>query len=200
VTVHGTVAGYKLDRCHCVDCRAAIRLYKKRTAVDVARHGPRVVDKTPMLHVLDYAAACGITWAEISARAGVNRRVARRTPRVNRSTRDAVLKAVDVILEERQEALDDLRSALAFVSGQHVLVADRRTWPTGPLREAIDRRWPLDDRKTGFGAAPPLPDADRRYLYRYDRLDEARADRLCGVLGLNVEDVWPTWFETEEAG
>jgi len=197
---HGTLSGYRYHSCRCSDCLGANQFYKKRNAVDVARNGPRVVDKTPLLRVLNYAAACGIAWSDIGSRAGVNRHVADPTPRVNRSSRDAVLRALEEIVAAQASALDDLRSAIEFARGsQPVRRQGQRTWPTAPLREAIDRRWPIDDRKDGLVAAPPLSEADRRYLYRFDVLDEARADRLCNELGLCPEDVWAGWFQLEEA-
>lgn len=173
-----------------------------RYRVRVAREGPSLVDKGPTIAALRYARAAGITWREMGRASGVawqqierigNDRYSRT---IARATRDRILAGVSRLLAARAGALEDASSALDFARGaQPVRKMGQELWPTEPLRHVIDRAYPLEDRKSGDLAAPPISEADRRYLYRQEMVDTARADRVCVRLGIAPEAVWgPAWF------
>lgn len=204
---HGTVTGYCSAGCRCPECTAAMSFRSKQLQVERARGGPLLVDGQPLMRVLEYAITAGLRWPEIAARAGVNedywRAVSTSGRKIHRYKRDRILKAVDGLLRERRDALDDLSSALDFARGrQPKRKTGQEAWPCAPLRDVIDRVYPIGDRKSGDFAKPPISDADRTYLYHSETVDTARADRVCVQLGIAPESVWGlAWFGVlEEVG
>jgi hypothetical protein len=172
--------------------------YHTRYERDRARFGPSEVDSAGFVAALRYAREAGIPASAI----GVDRHYLSETcpwTKVRRATRERALNNLARLLDERQEALDNCRAALTFLAGtQPVRRQGQRLWPVAPLQAEIDRRWPLDDREEG--AVPPLAAADRRYLYRNETVDEARADRVCVALGFDPSAIWPTWYELGAVG
>jgi hypothetical protein len=205
---HGTKAGYhrhrKLGEEACAECKRGAAIAEAKRHVDRARYGPALVPAAPIADALDKALAAGIPLLAVTRRAGIQHSHAWRALNskqtwFHRETARKLDEALRSIISERRAAMDECLDHLEFArSGPGR--GQGRMWPTGPLREAMDRRWPMDERNDNGRGAPPISASDRRYLNRFAAMDEPRAERLCRELGFFPETVWPEWFDMKDAG
>lgn len=203
---HGTT-GYGKG-CRCDTCTAAAVLAVKKYRVKRARSGRVKVDKASVVAVLDFAVRVGILLQEVDARAnlgtGYCHNLKRPGRKMHRDHRALLLRALRSLVDERQERINDLRSALDFAEGkQPQRKFNQPTWPTSLLVAAIDKKYgPPEERENhpDLFPSPPWPnDADRRYVYRSEVLDTPRVERICQAMDLYPENIYgPEWWGIEE--
>lgn len=167
----------------CDTCRSTRVAYNKRWQADVARSGPRRVDGRRWQVTLGYLRRAGVQLRLIAEMAGlsadqVERIAAGRQAKVRRATAARLTAALDELLVEWQERLDDARSSLDVAAGR----AAERRWLSEPLRARI-----VEARLTSR-----LDERDRRALYRQD-LSGSAVERICDTTGVDPRAVWAEW-------
>jgi hypothetical protein len=164
-------------------------IYNKRNERARIKSGPQLVPSAPVAAAIRYAVQAGIEANDISDRAGVGREHTRRMlnghfPMMRRVRHKRLLDALQALVNERQEALDDCRSAIAVARGTR----DSRaaTWPVEPLMERI---------RGTYGDLGVLPNSSmRQHLHRSEFLSTSTADRYAVELGWLPEEIWSDWF------
>ena len=172
---HGLRSYLGPSRCRCEVCRSANTAHHKRYVVTVARQGGLMwLDATETARRLHEIREAAGSWVRVGELLGVSTQAAWHLANRRRRCRRETAAAVERLWED------------------HCAPVVKRRWPVGPLRDELCRSY-------GALTSAPLSSADRRYLYRAETLDTARADRVCLACGLFPEWVWEDWYSLEPA-
>lgn len=181
--------------CRHPDCRQAATLETKRWEVRRARNGgPLLVDAGPLAAILKTASTAGVNLRQLADKSGVS------YPTIGKlieGRRDKIhVYTVAKLVEPLADAIS--RQAYYAHKAERELKAvlepnpSGRSFPVGPLLEAIRRAAASNGYRTGVVIAP-LDANMRRNLYRVSWLSEPLAERYCDVLGFMPETVWADW-------